>query len=411
MKKYLYFILAATLMAACSDDSLSVPEDHTNENTEGSNDGADASVYEKIDWNAAADSCTFTLTDSFLDKETGTFWGSRDDIKGNSGNLYWQQAHAMDVVVYSYERIKDTDPKLAKQYETYFELWYRNKANNWYNWAAKGDRTGFLNEFTDDMNWIVLTLMRLTEATGKEKYFNTAKQVYDDYIRPRAYEDELGFGLPWKDNDHERNECTESSGCLAAVKLYEKTGEEHYLDDAKKIHQFCIDNLINPDDWAFGGAPLSYNNGSLAEADRRLYHITGEEHYLNAAEQLITYILTSGRSTKNGILRDESTGENDENNSIFKAVFCPHAATLALDKAARPDIRKNIKELLLKNAYTLWVENMDRSLYPRMYANRYWGELYPASSYPDRYPGSLGAHTSGASLLEAVARMMNQWEN
>ncbi len=32
----------------------------------------------------------------------------------------WQQAHAMDVVIYSYKRIKDTNKQLAATYRTYF---------------------------------------------------------------------------------------------------------------------------------------------------------------------------------------------------------------------------------------------------------------------------------------------------
>ncbi|MCS2585412.1 hypothetical protein SFC43_24210 [Bacteroides sp. CR5/BHMF/2] len=44
---------------------------------------------------------------------------------------------------------------------------------------------------------------------------------------------------------------------------------------------------------------------------------------------------------------------------------------------------------------------MDRSLYPEMYCNYYWGKVFPSGDI-----ASMGAQTSGASLMEGVARML-----
>ena len=63
--------------------------------------------------------------------------------------MYWQQAHAMDALIYSYERIKEKDPNTADKYKRYMGLWYENHANNWY--YDKNDPTGFVNDYTDDM--------------------------------------------------------------------------------------------------------------------------------------------------------------------------------------------------------------------------------------------------------------------
>ena len=77
-----------------------------------------------IDWSATADSCTYVLIEQFMNKEKGTFWKSPKDVSGGSYNIYWQQAHAMDVVIYSYERIKDKNPALAATYKNYFKSFY-----------------------------------------------------------------------------------------------------------------------------------------------------------------------------------------------------------------------------------------------------------------------------------------------
>ena len=346
-----------------------------------------------IDWTATADSCTFVLVEQFMNKEKGTFWKSPKNVSGGSYNIYWQQAHAMDVVVYSYERIKNKNPELANTYEHYFRLWLENKANN-YN-HDENDETGFLNSFTDDMCWICLTLIHMSEATGDDTYVNMAKTVYDTHIITRARTDAKGTGLPWKSNDESRNACTNSPGCLVAAKLYRKYGAENYLTDAKMLYDYIAKNLLKGDG-RVEEPPLTYTQGTFGEACRQLYHITQERQYMRKAEEAINYTMTSNRCLQNWILRDEGTSMDG---SIFKAVFIPYAVNLALDEKASDYVRKRIVLFLQDNATVLW-KNLDRNLYPEMYCNYYWGKVFPSDDI-----ASMGAQTSGASLMEGVVRL------
>ena len=343
-----------------------------------------------IDWTATADSCTFVLVEQFM---KGTFWKSPKNVSGGSYNIYWQQAHAMDVVVYSYERIKNKNPELANTYEHYFRLWLENKANN-YN-HDENDETGFLNSFTDDMCWICLTLIHMSEATGDDTYVNMAKTVYDTHIITRARTDAKGTGLPWKSNDESRNACTNSPGCLVAAKLYRKYGAENYLNDAKMLYDYIAKNLLKGDG-RVEEPPLTYTQGTFGEACRQLYHITQERQYMRKAEEAINYTMTSNRCLQNWILRDEGTSMDG---SIFKAVFIPYAVNLALDEKASDYVRKRIVLFLQDNATVLW-KNLDRNLYPEMYCNYYWGKVFPSDDI-----ASMGAQTSGASLMEGVVRL------
>ena len=347
-----------------------------------------------IDWTAVADSCTFVLVEQFMNKEKGTFWKSPKNVSGGSYNIYWQQAHAMDVIVYAYERIKNKNPELADTYENYFRLWLKNKANN-YN-HDKNDETGFLNSFTDDMCWICLTLIHMSEATGDDIYINMAKTVYDTHIITRARTDAKGTGLPWKSNDESRNACTNSPGCLIAAKLYKKYGTENYLNDAKMLYDYIVKNLLKGDG-RVEEPPLTYTQGTFGEACRQLYHITQERQYMRKAEEVINYTMTSDRCLQNWIVRDEGTSMDG---SIFKAVFIPYAVNLALDEKASDYVKKRIILFLQDNATVLW-NNLDRSLYPEMYCNYYWGKVFPSGDI-----ASMGAQTSGASLMEGVARML-----
>jgi len=384
MKRYIPFVLSILfIFSACDSEagwqSLEVVET--------------VKTDPVIDWPAVADSCTFVLVEQFMNKEKGTFWKSPKNVSGGSYNIYWQQAHAMDVIVYAYERIKDKNPGLGDTYENYFRLWLENKANN-YN-HDKNDQTGFLNSFTDDMCWICLTLIHMSEATGDDTYVNMAKMVYDTHIITRARTDAKGTGLPWKSNDESRNACTNAPGCLVAAKLYKKYGTENYLNDAKMLYDYIVKNLLKGDG-RVEEPPLTYTQGTFGEACRQLYHITQERQYMRKAEEAINYTMTSDRCLQNWILRDEGTSMDG---SIFKAVFIPYAVNLALDAKASDYVKKRIVLFLQDNATVLW-KNLDRSLYPEMYCNYYWGKVFPAGDI-----ASMGAQTSGASLMEGVARL------
>lgn len=121
--------------------------------------------------------------------------------------IYWQQAHAIDVVLYSYERIKDNNPILAATYKEYFERWFQNHGNNYHH--DNNDPTGFSNPYTDDMCWIGLTLLRMSEVLDDNKFADTAKRLYDAYIITRKWTDDKGTGLPWNNENNSNGQKPE----------------------------------------------------------------------------------------------------------------------------------------------------------------------------------------------------------
>lgn len=248
------------------------------------------------------------------------------------------------------------------------------------------------------MCWIGLTLLRMSEVLDDNKFADTARRLYDTYIITRKWTDDKGTGLPWNNennsNGRSRNTCTNTPGCLMAAKLYQKFGDEKYLSDAMTLYQYAVKNLLKADG-RMEEPPLTYTQGTFGEACRQLYHITGEKQYMQYAEKVINYTITSNRCLRNGILRDEGTSMDQ---SIFKAVFIPYAVNLALDKDADNTIRQNLILFLRKNADVLSA-NLNRGAYPEMYCSYYWGEKFSGGV------ASMGAQASGASLLEGVTRM------
>ena len=353
----------------------------------------------KSAWAELADSCTFVLVDNFLNKKTGTFWSTPNDIEKSSTYIYWQQAHALDVILYSYQRIKDSDQEKAAVFLDYINKWYENDANNYNNSKDReGDYGGFYNDYTDDMCWICLTLIRMTEFTGDDKFITTAKDVFDKYIWPRATESPKGISLPWTTYDQDKNNknaCTNAPACLTAVLLYNKYKTTSYLDIAKKLYDFNIKNM--PDAERVEEPPLTYTQGTFGEACRQLFHVTGEKKYMDKAGKVLYYAATSNRTTdtSSGLLRHEGTSMDQ---SLFKAVYIPYAVNYVLDDKADSYTARAIKEKLLHNATAL-SRNLDRRMYPRMYADYFWGTTFTQGT------ASMGAQASGASLMEGVARM------
>lgn len=352
------------------------------------------------DYSTRADTLDNVLTSQFLNASRGTFYAiphSYSNYASESTYIYWQQAHALDVIIYAYQRIKDSNDSRVATYKNIIKRWYLNHANNWYH--KSGDTTGFYNEFTDDMCWICLTLIHISEALDDDTYANTARTVFDEYILPRGSRDSDGFfSLPWKDDGSGPNACTNAPGCLLAAKLYERYGEASYLQTAKDLYAYqanVMKTKLN-NDGRVEDPPLTYTQGTFGEAARRLYKITGENEYLAMAGKVLIYAITSSRCTNNGLLRDEGSSMDQ---SIFKAVLIPYLVNYVLDETTPLSYRKRFVTFLQKNANALWA-NLNLDAFPKTYCNYYWGEPIDASNVP-----SMGAMVSGASLMENTARM------
>lgn len=358
-----------------------------------------ADIIER-DFAGRADSLNEVLVQRFMNLSRGTFWAvpkNRAECVEATKFIYWQQAHAMDVLVYAYERIKDSDPEKAAKYKKYMELWYENHANNWY--VADYDPTGFFNEFTDDMCWICLTLLHIADALDDEQYALTAKTVFDDYVVPRGWTDDAGFwGLPWKLDFMERNACTNAPACAVASKLYMRFGDETYKQTAIDIYDYMHNEMVTKlnNDGRVEDPPLSYTQGTFAEACRLLYHLTGDKNYLNTGVKVIFYLCSSSSCVYRGLLRHEGTTMDQ---SIFKAVAIPYIVNFALEEEASDTYRRQFVRFLQKNANALW-DNLLKDRYPLMYCNYYWGEPIDPSEVP-----SMGAMVSGASLMENMERL------
>lgn len=356
----------------------------------------------KYDWAAAADSAVNVLVDRFMDKSTGTFWTISDNVDPSLSQYnYWPQAHAMDVIVDAYLRIKD-DPDQqdrARQYEKYMALWHQNRAHNY-------NGPDYYNAYTDDMEWIVLTLMRMYEATGVEEYLEYAQDTYDKWIITRWSDDENGGGIRWSlDAGNSKNACSNSPAAICAMRLYGFTSEQKYLDDAIRIYDWVREKLYNPstgliaDHMAGGkvnGGALSYNQGTFMGAAHLLYYATKDYTYITDAMAAARHQMDS-RSPE-GIMDPEADKANSDN-ALFKGIFIRYAVLMVNDTAFDFRFREDLKNYISRNARTCWTDGIDKSEGSDMFFNYDWKKPYTGEN------GYLNPQVSGTTLIEAMTRL------
>ncbi|QEH42033.1 glycoside hydrolase family 76 protein [Chitinophaga sp. XS-30] len=251
----------------------------------------------------------------------------------------WTQAVYWDLVMNTWKRTKDP-AHLAMITDVYQGGYNRYDKFNWNN------RTVWF--IHDDMMWWIISLARAHRITGNEDYLASSiagfQRVWDE-----SYDAE-GGGMWWDFNKTGKNSCINYPTVIAAMTLYDITGETAYLDKAKSIYSWGLANLYDPAKGRVadnnvngnkGWSDYTYNQGTFIGAAVMLYKATGEQSYLDNAKQAADY-------TKNvmcdadGILPAE--GDWNEQ-GVLKAIFGHYLMTLVNEGGQAqylPWVRHNI---------------------------------------------------------------------
>ncbi len=349
----------------------------------------------KINWESAADSATTVLVDHYWSTERHVFTRVNDDFDFTESvdYVYWQQAHAMDVIIDAYLRTGDT------KYSDMFPQWYEGvKKCNW------TDRTGFRGEYYDDTAWIALTILRMYDATKDSKYLETAKDLWA-YLQGAW--DETNGGLSWATSHlNSKNACTMGPATILGVRIYNITKEQADLDWAKKIYEWEYENLYNPatgavydnyntDSKELSTAATSYNQGTFGGAAYELYKSTGEQSYLQTARKAFYYGMTSSSiiDTGNNIIRDEG---NNHNNELFKGIYMRYMVQILKEPALDSIYRNKFATFLNNNAETAWRNGVKKNDL-QMYFSSNWAQPITGST------SNVECQVAGCTLLEARA--------
>ncbi len=150
------------------------------------------------------------------------------------------------------------------------------------------------DRFYDDNQWLGLDFLEAYHLTKDEKYLEKAKMMFDFSIS--GWSDELGGGIYWCEQKLDtKNTCSNGPAAVLALKLYEVTKEESYLEWGKKIYEWTRSNLQDPScvywdhlrtDGGIDRTTYTYNTGTMLHSAVLLYKVTGEQEYLLEAERV-----------------------------------------------------------------------------------------------------------------------------
>jgi len=415
MKQMLWMTLMALAVVSCGvvDDEYyqrvqsTIPEKEEPE-PDPDDPAGDVTVDPTSYWYIAADSASMELLRRYwppmlthvaaaADDLAHWHFAAQQDGKSDPNNNYWHQPHALDAVIDAYNRTPTTAEYAARKREwlAVFDKWFQGVPrfqyqwnNDWtaaqwagrYPWAATDGADGWRNHYIDDMEWQVLTHIRMYEAlrenepTLAAKYLTKAREIYDKFIWTLAWDDESrggDGGVFWmrtnNDTTNSKNACSNGPAMTIAAKLaFYTTGDEkaEYTRQAVAIYEWMMAHLWNSngaisDSWNNGarqGGALTYNQGTFVGGCHWLYKVTGNDAYLQSAVKAVEYTLANmqGAAADGTRLLNSESGATEGNNSVFRAIFLRYFAEMINETAVDAGVRAEWYDHLERWADYVW---------------------------------------------------------
>ena len=149
--------------------------------------------------------------------------------------------------------------------------------------------------YYDDNMWAALALLDAYRILQEPAYLTMSKQVVNFCCG--GWDDRLDGGVYWcESNKTTKNTCSNAPLAIACARLYRVTGEASSLRWAEKIYAWTREHLRDPADGLYydqltvDGILLTgkyaCNAGCMLIAALELYESTGKEGYLEDARQL-----------------------------------------------------------------------------------------------------------------------------
>ncbi len=154
--------------------------------------------------------------------------------------------------------------------------------------------TNNMDRYYDDNAWLVLALAEVFEVTKDRKYLDRSAATFR--FVTSCEDDKLGGGLYWREKFlSSKNTCTNAPAIVGALRLYQLTGENKYLDTAKRLYAWVNSHLQAEDglywdnirlDGNVNRQKFSYNSALMIRANCLFHKITGDAHYLAEAKRV-----------------------------------------------------------------------------------------------------------------------------
>lgn len=319
MKKIIFcsFLMVSALITSCNTSKT----------------GGKAS-YTKADATLSIDA----FHETFFDKSKGIYH-AKSDKSGIAA--IWTQAIYWDMAMNAHKRTNS-----ARHKQMVDDIYAGNKSY----YASFDWDNGKVWFIYDDIMWWIISLARGYEQYGVKEYLDYAESgfrrvwVGSPVVKDPGSYDPVQGGMYWRwiEKDPPRRHqndgkmaCINYPTVIAAMTLYNATGNADYLNKATEIYTWAYDNLFNKEtglvaDSRHGkGNPnwtsQLYNQGTCIGAAMMMYKKTGEQRFLNdavlAADYARNVMSTDGfLPFKNGIEQ-----------GIYGAIFAQYIVRLIED--------------------------------------------------------------------------------
>lgn len=260
---------------------------------------------------------------------------------GRGWTDFWWQAQAWDAVMDGVVRGGGKREKWLEMLHKVYE-------------GQKKRTPTFKNEYYDDEAWWALACLRAYELTGREEYLRRAVDLWGDI--KQGYSADLGGAIWWrKDRHQEKNACINGPAAIIAARMYDLFGKSEDLEMARKLYAWIEDNLLSPSNLVWDHVTESgvvywtftYNQGTFIGAAVWLYKVTGEQGYLEQAKRVADAVIKL-MTDDDGVLKEKGNGDGGG----FKGIFIRYL--LSLTRELPEADRRPYKEFILANAESAW---------------------------------------------------------
>lgn len=215
--------------------------------------------------------------------------------QSNPYSYLWPFSGSLSAQVARYELEKDPqvladiERKVLPGLDEYYDRRQPHGYASYIQSAPTSDR------FYDDNVWLGIDFTDLYLQSGKQAYLDKAEEIWR--FVASGMDDKLGGGIYWYEQQKtSKNTCSNAPGAVFLVKLYQATGSERYLEQAKSLYRWTKEHLQDPEDHLYyDNINLSgdvdkkkypYNSGQMLQAAVLLYQETQDQQYLKEAQQI-----------------------------------------------------------------------------------------------------------------------------
>ena len=165
--------------------------------------------------------------------------------------LYWNQVLRMFDNAYPCNQCNDQFhywwqahgiDALLDAYERTGDAVYLERVGDMYLGLRLRNGGHLFNDFYDDEQWMGIALLRAHTLTGDEQYLQAAVRLWND-IR-YGWNDVYGGGISWRKSQRDyKNAPANGPAAILSARLYHLTGEDSYLEWAQRLYAWLKENL------------------------------------------------------------------------------------------------------------------------------------------------------------------------